>query len=305
MFGRPFRPFRRAFSSRRSPPCDELLERRHLTVKFDQQRFKLWTRQCGKAGERWHIMPRIHDRESAQGQSEWLPTLLPLLRMALVGGTAVIYQGALHAAPWHGFSDFLIRVDGVPSSLGNYAYDVIDTKLSRSAKPKHILQLCVYADLLERAQGAPPPNIHLVLGDGSRVSIRTADVKHYYQIARHRFEGFVGLPSLTWAEPCGQCTLCRWVWRCEAGLAFDGPSFTVLSPIQVLTLNSTARAGENGFRDGLCEAIGHTVKSFAIDDRAVNIELDGYRITIDLAAGSAGPEKLLFDDGDGRLAVWN
>jgi hypothetical protein len=88
-------------------------------------------------------------------------------------------------------------------------------------------------------------------------------------------------------------------------LAFDGPRFTVLSPIQVQTPNSTVRAGENGFRDGLCEAIGHTVISFAIDDRAVNIELDGYRITIDLAAGSAGPEKLLFDDVDGRLAVWN
>jgi hypothetical protein len=88
-------------------------------------------------------------------------------------------------------------------------------------------------------------------------------------------------------------------------LAFDGPGFTVLSPIQIQTPNRTVRTGENGFRDGLCEAIGHTVKSFAIDDRALNIELDGYRITIDLAASSAGPEKLLFDDGDGRLTVWN
>jgi hypothetical protein len=46
-------------------------------------------------------------------------------------------------------------------------------------------------------------------------------------------------------------------------LAFDGPSFTVLSPIQVQTPNSTARAGENGFRDGLCEAIGHRSCPFA------------------------------------------
>jgi hypothetical protein len=88
-------------------------------------------------------------------------------------------------------------------------------------------------------------------------------------------------------------------------LAFDGPSFTVLSPMQVQTPNCTARAGENGFRDGLCEVIGHTVKSIAFDDRAVNIELDGCRITIDLTGGSAGPEKLFFDNGDGRLAVWN
>src|ERR1700691_2250547 len=35
-------------------------------------------------------------------------------RAALRDGADVIYQGALIAAPWHGFSDFLLRVNGVP-----------------------------------------------------------------------------------------------------------------------------------------------------------------------------------------------
>src|SRR4051794_31770215 len=38
-------------------------------------------------------------------------------RKAMQDGADVVYQGALVAAPWHGFSDFLLRVDGAPSSL--------------------------------------------------------------------------------------------------------------------------------------------------------------------------------------------
>lgn len=101
---------------------------------------------------------------------------------ALRDGADVVYQGALFSAPWHGFSDFLLRVNGVPSNLGDFAYDVADTKLACSAKPKHILQLCVYADLLSGVQGREPPQMHVVLGDGSQVSLRTSDVRHYYAV---------------------------------------------------------------------------------------------------------------------------
>ena len=68
---------------------------------------------------------------------------------AMRSGVDVVFQGALMAEPWHGFSDFLLKVDQ-PSALGAWSYDVADTKLSRRAKPSHALQLCVYADLLTR-----------------------------------------------------------------------------------------------------------------------------------------------------------
>ena len=137
-------------------------------------------------------------------------------REAMQAGVDVVYQGALVSAPWHGFSDFLLRVDGVPSSLGDFAYDVADTKLARTAKPKHILQLCVYADLLGATQGVEPPRMHVVLGDGTQVSLRTSSVRHYYGVARGRFEIFVGRPPATSAEPCGHCEFCRWKQTCEA-----------------------------------------------------------------------------------------
>lgn len=137
-------------------------------------------------------------------------------RAAMQAGADVVYQGALAAAPWQGFSDFLLRVNGVPSSLGDFAYDVADTKLARAAKPKHIVQLCVYADLLGAIQGIEPPRMHVVLGDGTQVSIQTSTVRHYYGVARGRFEVFVGAPPATSAEPCGHCEFCRWKQTCEA-----------------------------------------------------------------------------------------
>lgn len=135
---------------------------------------------------------------------------------AMRTGADVVYQGALLADPWHGYSDFLLKVEG-PSELGGWAYDVADTKLSRSAKPSHVLQLCVYADLLARAQGAPPRLLHVVLGDGGQASLRASSVQHYYGIAKNRFEAFAGgLGVRSSAEPCGHCTYCRWSHTCEA-----------------------------------------------------------------------------------------
>lgn len=136
---------------------------------------------------------------------------------AMRSGVEVIYQGALIAPPWHGYSDFLIKVDGVASNLGNFAYDVADTKLARSAKPKHIIQLCVYADLLAAVQGVDPPHLHVVLGSGEIETIPTAAVRHYYTTARDRFLHFVGSKlQPTSAEPCSHCTFCRWVPNCES-----------------------------------------------------------------------------------------
>ncbi|CAN5374210.1 hypothetical protein BH09PSE3_BH09PSE3_23700 [soil metagenome] len=54
---------------------------------------------------------------------------------AMQAGYDVVYQGAFLAGRWHGYSDFLLKRDDIPSSLGDFAYDVADTKLARSAKP--------------------------------------------------------------------------------------------------------------------------------------------------------------------------
>lgn len=139
-----------------------------------------------------------------------------LTRQALRDGPDVIYQGALYAPPWHGYSDFLLKVPGVASNFGDYAYDIADTKLARTAKPKHFIQLCIYAGLLQAEQGVPPPGLKVVLGTGITATVRTEDVRHYGTIARARFEVFGAAgESITAAEPCGHCTFCRWKAECE------------------------------------------------------------------------------------------
>lgn len=137
---------------------------------------------------------------------------------AMRSGYDVVYQGALLAGRWHGYSDFLIRRNDITSLLGDFVYDVADTKLARSAKPKHILQLCVYADMLRQAQGVAPPCMHVVLGNGEIVTLPTSSIIHYFLIARDRFENFVAaVPESSVGDPCGHCTYCRWSEHCTAG----------------------------------------------------------------------------------------
>jgi predicted RecB family nuclease len=137
-------------------------------------------------------------------------------KRAMQEGHDVVYQGAFLAGRWHGYSDFLLRRDDAHSSLGAYVYDVADTKLARSAKAKHVLQLCVYAEMLAEVQGVIPPQMHVVLGSGEITSLRTSSVLHYFSFARRRFEAYVDAPPVTSAgDPCGHCTFCRWSDRCD------------------------------------------------------------------------------------------
>jgi predicted RecB family nuclease len=61
-------------------------------------------------------------------------------RTAMAAGAPAIFQGAVEAGRWQGYSDFLERVE-VRSGLGNYGYEVVDTKLKRRADPRHAIQV--------------------------------------------------------------------------------------------------------------------------------------------------------------------
>jgi len=138
-----------------------------------------------------------------------------LTRRALADGPDVIFQGAFQGGAWGGYSDFLERVE-TPSDLGDYSYEVVDTKLKRSPDPKHVLQLALYSDLLAEMQGVAPTHAHLQLGDGSRFSAPLAQVSAYARLARTRLETFVASQPPTRAAPVGACGLCRWRSTCRA-----------------------------------------------------------------------------------------
>ncbi|WP_133127776.1 TM0106 family RecB-like putative nuclease [Legionella nagasakiensis] len=107
-------------------------------------------------------------------------------RLAMQAGADVIYQAGLLLMSFKGFADFLIKVQG-DSLLGNYHYEILDTKLAKTLKPQVIMQLCCYADLLEAMQGRRPKRLWIMLGDGTKQSIRTEDYFYYYLNLKDRF----------------------------------------------------------------------------------------------------------------------
>src|SRR3546814_8228561 len=82
-----------------------------------------------------------------------------------------------------GYADFLLKVPQ-PSGLGAFSYEVADTKLSRSPKPKHLIQMGVYADILTREQGTAPERMHVVLGDGTVATVGVSSIIPYFRVAQ-------------------------------------------------------------------------------------------------------------------------
>jgi uncharacterized protein len=139
---------------------------------------------------------------------------------AMRAGAQVIYQATLRDGPWIGHADFLRRVDGEPSALGPWRYEVADTKLARSPKAKFLVQLALYSDLVAKAQEAEPRLMHVVLGDSSERAFRVADYAHYVASLRSRFLAAIqdigsGARRAPYPVPCAHCNLCRWRQQCE------------------------------------------------------------------------------------------
>lgn len=138
-----------------------------------------------------------------------------LTREAMQSGAEVIYQAALYSHPWHGYSDFLFRVE-TSSKLGEFSYYPLDTKLKKTATADHLIQLGIYADLLNSAQGFLPTEVKILLGNLTEVCISPASVVYYLREAKQRLEQFVSEPDFNLQpEPCKHCSLCRWKDSCE------------------------------------------------------------------------------------------
>ena len=158
-------------------------------------------------GRKMVVIPR--DEESGWSEAR------RLTEEAIRAGEAeVIYQAYLADGDWQGFADFLERQkDGT--------YEPVDTKLARSAKPAHLMQLCFYAEQLERIQGRLPERIHVEPGSGARESFRTADFMAYYGRVRGQFLAALERAPATYPWPCEHCSICSWRGECTNRLESD------------------------------------------------------------------------------------
>ncbi len=137
---------------------------------------------------------------------------------AMRRGVAVIYQATFFDGRWRGHADFLLRVDG-PSDLGDWHYEVADTKLALSVKGSALLQVCVYSERLSTVQGRAPLQVHVVTGDAITHTLRLDDFAAFYRSVKRRFEDRVfgtgrASPPATYPDPVDHCRVCVWFPTC-------------------------------------------------------------------------------------------
>ena len=147
---------------------------------------------------------------------------------AMRSGVAVIVQATLGEGRWRGRADVLRRVDG-KSRIGDWAYEVVDTKLSRETKAGTILQLCLYSDFLAEIQGCLPERMHVISpGAGPQQpfateSHRVRDYMAYYRLVRQQLEDAVAATETdeaaidvrTYPDPVPHCDICNWQISCS------------------------------------------------------------------------------------------
>ena len=136
---------------------------------------------------------------------------------AMRRGVPVIVQAHLEHGDWHGYADFLIRVNDSPSNFGEYHYEPWDTKLARSAKPYFLLQLCAYCEMLEAIQGTMPTKLGFVFGNNEKKEFPVRAFFSYYNQLKRSFLDFHG----NWShgahpDPSADRSFGRWAARADA-----------------------------------------------------------------------------------------
>ena len=138
---------------------------------------------------------------------------------AMRAGAGAIPQASLQSGRWRGRADVLLRVDK-PSELGDWSYEVVDTKLAQETRGGTILQLCLYSELVGNIQGYLPEQTHVVSpGRGFEPeTFRLPDYLAYYRFVKSRLTAILDAddPPETYPEPAGHCDVCSWWTLCNA-----------------------------------------------------------------------------------------
>ena len=139
-------------------------------------------------------------------------------RAAMASGAQIIVQGAFQTGRWAGRTDVLRRVEA-PSDLGPWSYEVIDAKLARETKGGTVLQLCLYADLVDAVQGRRPEFGYVVIpwSEYAPQRFRMDDYSAFYRHVRRTLEIHVETAAAeNYPEPKEHCEICHWQEHCEA-----------------------------------------------------------------------------------------
>ena len=132
-------------------------------------------------------------------------------------GVDLIVQAPLALDNWRGYADILIKVP-LKSNLGDWSYEVYDTKLSQNTKAASILQLCLYTDLVATLQGEVPERMYIVKPGVQfpTESYRFAEFRAYYKSVKKNFEHTIAQGDVTtYPDPTSHCAICNWWQVCD------------------------------------------------------------------------------------------
>ncbi len=164
-----------------------------------------------------YLKSQLHEISFIEGEGINDKTVDATLN-AMREGKGIIVQAALRHGRWTGRADILRRVS-VPSSLGDWSYEIIDTKLARETKGGSVLQLCLYADLLSNMQGVAPENLYIVSPwtDFEPQRFRYPEFAAYFRRVKRSAEIATGETRNceTYPDPKTHCDICRWKHDCD------------------------------------------------------------------------------------------
>ncbi len=132
---------------------------------------------------------------------------------AMKDGVDYIYQAKLRHDIWMGWADFLKKVD-TPSNLGNWSYEVIDTKLAKETKAGSILQICLYSYIIGKWQGILPEHMYIKTPEQFQ-PYRVDDFMAYFRLIQKRLTEAVEQEPEIYPEPVAHCDICDWWERCN------------------------------------------------------------------------------------------
>lgn len=134
---------------------------------------------------------------------------------AMKAGIDVIYQAKLKEdGTWSGWADFLKKVNK-PSDLGDWSYEVWDTKLANETKAGTILQIGLYSERIAQIQGITPEHMWVVKPDGEEC-YRYDEHAAYIRLVKRNLEDAIANDEVTYPDPVSHCEICKWWKNCNA-----------------------------------------------------------------------------------------
>lgn len=128
-------------------------------------------------------------------------------------GYDIIYQARLKMDLWQGWADFLIKVESL-SGLGEWSYEVLDTKLATETKAGTILQIALYSEMIAQIQAKLPEFMHVKTPEAKH-TYRVDDYIAYVRLIKSRFLDLVELDEEIYPDVAIHCDICNWWEECN------------------------------------------------------------------------------------------